>query len=60
MKREYSTYPSDVRDGVKVILPEGWFIVRGSNTEPVVRVVAESSSEEAAAKIAASVISWIG
>ncbi len=59
LKREYAAYPSDARDGVKIILPEGWFIVRGSNTEPVVRVVAESSSEEAAAKIAASVVTMI-
>ena len=60
VKREYAAFPSDTHDGVKIMLPEGWFIVRGSNTEPVVRVVAESSSEEAAAKIAASVISIIG
>jgi phosphomannomutase len=60
VKREYAAFPSDARDGVKIMLPEGWFIVRGSNTEPIIRVVAESSSEEAAAQIAASVISMIG
>lgn len=60
VKREYAAYPSDTRDGVKIILPEGWFIVRGSNTEPVVRIVAESSSEEAAAKIAAAVVDLVG
>lgn len=59
LKQEYAAFPIDARDGVKVTLPEGWFIVRGSNTEPVVRVVAESSSEEAAGKIAASVASLI-
>jgi phosphomannomutase len=55
LKREFASYPIDVRDGVKVTLPEGWFIVRGSNTEPIVRVVAEAASEEAADKIAASI-----
>ena len=35
----------DTRDGVKVTLPTGWFLVRGSNTEPIVRVVAEGASE---------------
>jgi phosphomannomutase len=35
----------DTRDGVKVMLPAGWFHVRGSNTEPIVRVVAEGPSE---------------
>jgi phosphomannomutase len=38
----------DTRDGVKVTLPTGWFHVRGSNTEPIVRVVAEGPSEEEA------------
>ncbi len=56
IKREHTAYPVDARDGVKVTLPEGWFIVRGSNTEPVVRVVAEAPSEEAAIRIARSVL----
>jgi phosphomannomutase len=59
VRREYASCPTDVRDGVKVILPEGWFIVRGSNTEPVVRVVAEAASQEAADRIASSVVSLI-
>jgi len=45
VKREYTDLPMDTRDGVKVILPNGWFHVRGSNTEPIVRVVAEARSE---------------
>ncbi len=56
IKREHTAYPVDARDGVKVTLPEGWFIVRGSNTEPVVRVVAEAPSEELALRIARSVL----
>lgn len=42
----------DLTDGVKVRLPEGWFIIRPSNTEPVVRVIAEASSEGAARGLA--------
>lgn len=56
IRREYAACPIDARDGVKVTLPEGWFIVRGSNTEPVVRVVAEAPSEEAAMRIARSIM----
>ena len=41
----------DTRDGVKVMLPDGWFHVRGSNTEPIVRVVAEASSEAEARRV---------
>jgi phosphomannomutase len=56
--------PLDLRDGVKVRLEDGWFILRASNTEPVVRVIAESSSNERARAIAERVLSdvagWIG
>ncbi len=39
-------------DGVKVDLPEGWVHVRTSNTEPIVRVYAESDSPEGADALA--------
>jgi len=45
VRQEYATYPMDLRDGVKVSLPHGWFLVRGSNTEPIIRVIAEAQSE---------------
>jgi len=45
VRREFADLPMDTRDGVKVMLPMGWFHVRGSNTEPIVRVVAEARSE---------------
>jgi phosphomannomutase len=54
-RREYAEYPMDLRDGVKVILPGGWFLLRGSNTEPVMRVVAEAVDEEAARSLAEAV-----
>jgi phosphomannomutase len=55
IRREYSDYPTDIRDGVKVELPTGWLLVRGSNTEPIIRVVAEASSEDEARAIVRSV-----
>ena len=51
LRQEFGEYPLDTRDGVKVTLPEGWFLVRGSNTEPIIRVVAESRSESQAREI---------
>jgi phosphomannomutase len=45
----------DTRDGIKVMLPEGWFLVRGSNTEPIIRIVAESKSEDQAREMVAGV-----
>jgi phosphoglucosamine mutase len=45
LRQEYAAYPMDLRDGVKVSLPNGWFLVRGSNTEPIIRVIAEAERE---------------
>jgi phosphomannomutase len=55
IQREYADYPMDTRDGVKVVLPGGWFLVRGSNTEPIIRVVAEAEGEDQARQIVGSV-----
>jgi phosphomannomutase len=35
-------------DGVRVDLPEGWMHVRASNTEPILRIIAEGATPEAA------------
>ena len=51
IKADFAHQPQDVRDGIKVTLPDGWFHVRGSNTEPIVRVVAEARSESAVRRI---------
>jgi phosphomannomutase len=59
LRREYAAYPMDLRDGVKVSLPNGWFLVRGSNTEPVIRVIAEADREADARAIMASVYSQV-
>ena len=38
----------DRQDGVRIDLPRGWVHIRPSNTEPVVRVIAEAESREVA------------
>jgi phosphomannomutase len=48
VREAYAHRPVDLRDGVKVTMPEGWFLVRGSNTEPIIRLVAEAETEERA------------
>jgi phosphomannomutase len=55
ISREYAGRPMDTRDGVKVQLQDGWFHVRGSNTEPIVRVVAEAGSETEVKRIVSEV-----
>ena len=59
VEREYEGYASDRRDGVKVMLPDGWFLVRGSNTEPIIRVVAEGPTEERARAIVNQVFTQV-
>ena len=48
VREAYARWPQDTRDGVKVTTPDGWFLVRGSNTEPIIRFVAEAETEEQA------------
>ncbi len=38
----------DTTDGVKVVLDDGWYHARLSNTEPICRIMAEAMSEPAA------------
>jgi phosphomannomutase len=59
LRRAYADYPLDLRDGVKVVLPSGWFLVRGSNTEPIIRVLAEAQFEKAARAIMDGVFSRV-
>ena len=51
LRHDYAGYPMDLRDGVKVNLPNGWFLVRGSNTEPIIRLIAEAKRESDARTI---------
>lgn len=43
-------------DGLKVDLPNGWFHLRKSNTEPIIRIYAESDSLQKANTLAEQVI----
>jgi phosphomannomutase len=45
VREKYSEFKLDLRDGVKVHLPNGWLHVRGSNTEPIIRLTAEAPTE---------------
>ncbi|HDH07055.1 MAG TPA: hypothetical protein ENF87_01670, partial [Thermoproteales archaeon] len=41
-----SEYSIETIDGVRAITSEGWFLVRASNTEPLVRITAEAKTGE--------------
>ncbi|MDP7163039.1 MAG: phosphoglucosamine mutase [Phycisphaerae bacterium] len=42
-------------DGLRVDLPEGWFCVRASNTEPIMRIIAEALNQDDAEALVAEV-----
>jgi phosphomannomutase len=51
VRSEYAGHRMDLRDGVKVMFDDGWLHVRGSNTEPIIRLVAEAGDEARAQQI---------
>lgn len=59
IRHDYAAYPTSLLDGVKVTLPDGWFLVRGSNTEPIMRVIAEADSAQRVAQIVQTVFALV-
>lgn len=59
VKNAFTQFPITEIDGVKVDFPDGWVHLRASNTEPILRVYAESISTEKAENYAQKVISII-
>jgi len=51
--------PISKLDGVRIDWPEGWVHVRGSNTEPIMRVIAEAEDAESASDLITRVRSVI-
>jgi phosphomannomutase len=48
--------PISTIDGIKIDFDEGWVHLRPSNTEPIIRVYAESDSKEKADAFAEGII----
>lgn len=45
LKDKYKHYPQNTIDGLKIFVDENWVHLRRSNTEPIIRIYAESSFE---------------
>lgn len=59
MTRRYQHLPYDTNDGLKIEFDREWVHLRLSNTEPIIRVYAESTSEERAQQLAQRIIGEI-
>jgi phosphomannomutase len=51
LEKKYKKFEINTVDGLKIIMPEGWVMIRKSNTEPIVRIYAESDSRTIAENI---------
>ena len=55
----YPEAAADRRDGLRLDWPDRWVHVRASNTEPIVRVIAEAATADAAKALAREVGRWV-
>ena len=56
--KDYSNEKIDLTDGVKIVFKESWIHFRKSNTEPIVRIIAESKSQKELDKLIKSFTSY--
>lgn len=59
VKEKYAKYPVNTVDGIKIEFDSEWVHLRKSNTEPIIRIYAESTSEVTADTLARKIISDI-
>ena len=59
MAKNYAANEVDTTDGVKIYIDKEWVHLRKSNTEPIIRIYAESASEEKATSLALRIIEEI-
>ena len=51
LREKYPDAEVDTGDGLRLAWPDRWLLVRGSNTEPIVRLIAEAASESEARRL---------
>ena len=59
VKKKYKKQPINTIDGVKIEFDKEWVHLRKSNTEPIIRIYAESDMEAKADTLAKKIISDI-
>lgn len=60
MQAAFADQKIDLQDGVRIDWPDKWVHVRPSNTEPIIRVIAEASDETEAKELVANVRETLG
>ncbi len=60
IQNKYKKQPHSTEDGLKIEFDTDWIHLRRSNTEPIIRIYAESQHESTAEKLAKNMIAEIG
>ncbi len=56
IQKKYKSHPINTEDGLKIEFDNDWVHLRSSNTEPIIRIYAESNFETTAANIAKKIM----
>ena len=59
IEEKYQAYPINTTEGLKVFVTDGWFHLRQSNTEPIMRLHVEGHDAQKARQIAMAVLQTI-
>jgi phosphomannomutase len=59
IKKKYGKQPTNSMDGLRIDFDKDWIILRKSNTEPIIRIYAESQHETTADNLAKKIITDI-
>lgn len=60
LQDKYKKYKTNTDDGLKIYLDSGWVHVRGSNTEPIMRIISESTTPTVAENLSEKIMMDIG
>lgn len=55
IKRRFADQKLDTQDGIRIDWPDGWVHARASNTEPIMRIIAEAKDRPTADRLIAQV-----
>jgi phosphomannomutase len=56
LKKKYKSQPLNTEDGLRIEFDNDWVHLRSSNTEPIIRIIAESNFETTARNIATRIM----
>ena len=59
IRKQYGSFSINEEDGLRIDFPDGWVHLRKSNTEPIVRVIAESTTKENAVRLATDILNLL-